>query len=178
MQRRTYAIAGAALLAGLLSCGCGRKPPETADGASALPQTTSPPTNPGSAQAASNTPVKDAVESLLQQDSLKEYPTFPKGTRLLSADLQEGVVTLDLSQEFNLLTKMGESSESKAQKELREALWNIPGVEKMRVTVEGRPFESEATDWNTPFPVRYVGDVSSPNGRGAPAPGERPGEKR
>jgi spore germination protein GerM len=155
MQKRLHAVIGAAALCAVVLCGCTRKTSDTANNAPA-PQTTVPPSAPAapSGQTASKTPVKDSIEELLRTDALKEYPTFPKGTRLLGADLKDGVVTLDFSHDFNGLANMGESVESEAQKELRSALAKISGVDKMRVTVEGKPFESQATDWNTPFSVR------------------------
>ena len=37
---------------------------------------------------------------------------------------------------------------------VKRTLAQFPTVKKMRVTVEGKPFDSQATDWSTPFPVR------------------------
>ncbi len=82
---------------------------------------------------------------------------FPPGTRLNSVTVNDGVATLDFSKEFNGLIDSGETTEAMAQKELRKAVSHVFGVEKMRVTVEGKPFESQVTDWNTPFPVRLDG---------------------
>ena len=62
---------------------------------------------------------------------------------------------------------MGDSVESEAQKVLREAVATIPTVEKMRVTVEGKPYESQMTDWNTPFSVRDTSEDSSATGAGS-----------
>lgn len=110
------------------------------------------------------TPIKDAVEKALLAG---EGRTFPKGTRLVGVDLNDGTVTLDLSKEFNQLGDMGDSVESEAQKVLREALATVPTVEKMRVSVEGKPYESQMTDWNTPFSVRDTSEGSGiPNGSG------------
>ncbi len=94
------------------------------------------------------------MEKLLAQQSESDHPFIPKGTKLLSADFKDGVASLDFSREFSTLADSGDTVESQAQKALRRALARINGVEKMRVTVEGKPFESQATDWNTPFPVR------------------------
>jgi hypothetical protein len=153
MHKRLHSVLGATALFALVLCGCGKQPSEPVNSAPAPPPPgTAVPTTP--TQTTAKTPVKDSVEELLQADALKAYPTFPKGTRLLSADLKDRIVTLDFSQEFNGLANSGESVESEAQKELRSALAKIPGVDKMRVTVEGKPFDSQATDWNTPFSVR------------------------
>lgn len=103
---------------------------------------------------ASDTPIKDAVETLLTQQESAEHPFLPRGLRLLGVDFKDGVASLDFSKEFIELTSHGDTVESDAQKALRRALAGVRGVEKMRVTVEGKSFDSQATDWNTPFPVR------------------------
>jgi germination protein M len=79
---------------------------------------------------------------------------FPAGTQLVGVSLKEGVATLDFSKEFNALANSGDSVESAAQKALRSTLAQFPEVQKMRVTVEGKAFDSQNTDWTTPFPVR------------------------
>ena len=102
----------------------------------------------------SKTPLKDSVTKLLAEAEKEADSPFPKGTRLNSVNLEKGVATLDFSKEFQALADMGDTNESQAQKRLQAALAAFPQVEKMRVTVDGKPFESQATDWNTPFPVR------------------------
>src|SRR5262249_7808678 len=99
--------------------------------------------------------VADAVNKLLAEEKTPEglNSPFPKGTRLLSVSITDRVATLDFSKEFNQLADAGETTESMAQKALRKTLSHFYGVEKMRVTVEGKPFESQATDWGTPFRV-------------------------
>jgi len=79
---------------------------------------------------------------------------FPKGTQLKSAVVTDGVAVLDFSKEFNALGNSGDSVESQAQKALKAALAPFPEVQKMRVTVEGKPYDSQVTDWSTPFSVR------------------------
>jgi hypothetical protein len=150
-------IRGAALCAALLCSGCterGASPPASTslptDSSSQAPlhdTAEASPVSPG------KSPLKEAIVSLLKQ----ETKTFPAGTRLKSVDLKDGVASLDFSSEFNGLANMGESGESLAQKRLQATLAQFPTVEKMRVTVEGRPFDSQATDWNTPFSVRRTG---------------------
>jgi hypothetical protein len=112
----------------------------------------------------SKTPIQDAVKKMLADEAEGSktlygdagHSPFPRGTRLLSADLKDSVVTLDFSSEFSALANMGDTTESDAQKILRKTLAQFPNVQKMRVTVEGKPFDSQATDWNTPFPVRHA----------------------
>lgn len=118
--------------------------------------TISPPTNGGAAQqpvttgpgpTAVKTPIKDAVQQMLAQQQARTYSAIPKGTRLLSVNLRDGVATLDFSKEFGKLADMGETTEGKAQKLLLKTLSPISGVDQVTVTVEGRPFEGQ-TDWN------------------------------
>lgn len=95
-------------------------------------------------------PVRDAVSAAIKSHA----SLFPKGTRLIATTVHGGVAALDFSPEFNHLANMGESTESGAQKQLRAALAKFPEIDKMTVTVAGKPFDSQATDWTTPFPVR------------------------
>lgn len=117
------------------------------------------------------TVIADAVNRVLARPSGQDGANpFPRGTRLLTAHLELGVASLDFSSEFNALADSGETTESNAQKALRNALSSVPGIDKMRVTVEGKPFQSQATDWNTPFPVKSTDS-------GASAGGEMPGRE-
>ena len=113
---------------------------------------TTPPNISGPEQPAVKTPIKDAVQQMLTQQQKRTYSPIPKGTRLLSVNLKDGVATLDFSKEFGKLADMGESTESKALKLVQRTLAPIQGVEQVSVTVEGRPFEGQ-TDWDH-LPVR------------------------
>ena len=88
---------------------------------------------------------------------------FPKGVLLENVDIKENVATLNFSAEFNQVANMGETGESEVQKALIRIVAAHSGVEKMRVTVNRKPFDSQATDWNTPFSVRpsATGDANS-----------------
>lgn len=97
--------------------------------------------------------VPDAQAAQTALNAVLEEKVFPQGTKLQNLTLVDHVATLDFSKEFNQIKTMGESSESLAQKALMATLAKVPGVDKMRVTVEGKAFESENTDWNTPFSV-------------------------
>ncbi len=100
-------------------------------------------------------PIKSALESLLEYHGDRAHPNaLPEGTRLLGVNLRDGVVTVDLSREFNALREGGDTGESLAQNALRKTLAQFPQVQRMRVLVEGKPFESEHTDWTEPIPVR------------------------
>ena len=164
MSKTNLTLLSALLLILGLGTGCGPKTPSSPSNVASAPQTSG--TSSGQAERApsgdtpsvSNTPIKNSVEKLLTEQNESDHPFIPKGTKLLSADFKDGVATLDFSREFNTLANHGDTVESIAQKALRHALTNIPGVDKMRVTVEGKPFDSQATDWNTPFPVRDAPD--------------------
>ena len=140
----------------LLGSGCQNNPPpiQTNNPTPPIQASQPPPTDPVTPPP-SRTPIKDALEQRFAAAGAKGgHSAIPAGTRLLSINVKDGVAILDVSKEFNALADQGESVESKAQKELRATLAQFPEVHKMRLTVEGKPFDSQATDWNTPFPVR------------------------
>lgn len=136
---------------------------------SAPPRAVGPPTRSapqqsagGDGQQASPTPIKDTVEDLIAADAERPNHHFPPGVRVHKVSLSDGVATVDFSREFDGLADMGESNESIVQKALRKTLAAFPRVQKMRVTVNGRPFQSESTDWNTPMRVRDTGGEAGP----------------
>lgn len=92
----------------------------------------------------------DALNALLMQDG----SPFPKGTQIRSVEIKDGVAKVDFSKEFSALANMGDSTEAAAQKTLRTALAQFPEVQSMLITVEGKPFDSQVTDWSKPIPVR------------------------
>jgi spore germination protein GerM len=91
---------------------------------------------------------------------------FPKGTQVVGVTVDAGVATIDFSKEFRALANAGDSTESEAMKALQAALAKFPAVQKMRVTVEGKPFDSQNTDWNTPFAVRSGATNAGGEGQG------------
>ncbi len=97
------------------------------------------------------TPIKDALVGLIGQQGSSP---FPKGTQVIAVSVKDGVATVDFSKEFNALANNGDTTESLAMKALQAALAKFPEVQKMRVTVEGKKFDSQNTDWDTPFAVR------------------------
>ena len=101
----------------------------------------------------SGDPVSEAVTALLNPKEGDER-AIPNGTKLLSLKIDGGVATLDFSSEFNGVRNYGNTRESLAQNSLRKTLAQFPEVQKMLVRVEGKPFESEHTDWTEPISVR------------------------
>ncbi len=102
----------------------------------------------------SKTPVRDAVQFAMDQ----HREMFPPNTEIQGITLTDAVATIDFSSEFNKLTEMGDSNEGDVQRLLRRSLSVIKEIEMMRVTVDGHRFESQNTDWQTPFPVRSEQD--------------------
>jgi len=152
MVSRVRLVLPCLLLVAAALCGCHGAPPPAQPQVNIVPTpppakdpTPVPPTPPAPSK------VTEAVNALLSQPGSSP---FPKGTHLKSAVVTDGVAVLDFSKEFNALGNSGDSVESQAQKALQAALAAIPEVQKMRVTVEGKPYDSQVTDWITPFPVR------------------------
>ena len=149
-NQRTMRISLLAVALIVLAAGC-HLTPQTAPPSNSKQQAA--PDNSTTQQSHSKTPITDALVSLLEDDAAGDH-VYPKGVKLNSEKLHNGVATLDFSQEFSALANSGESVESAAQKALQATLARYDKVEKMRVTVEGKRFESQATDWYTPFAVR------------------------
>ena len=99
--------------------------------------------------------VRRDIETALESNA---GGVFPKGVKLNSAEVKAGVLSLDFNAAFNQVANLGESGESDVQKELMQIAAGHSAVEKMRVTVNGKSFDSQATDWNTPFSVRPSGN--------------------
>ncbi len=99
---------------------------------------------------ADTAPVEEGIVAAIKQNP----ELFPKGVKLETVTVQGGVAALDFSTEFNKLGSMGDTTESRTHKRLRAALARFPEIEKMTVTVHGKPYDSQMTDWTTPFPVR------------------------
>lgn len=100
-------------------------------------------------------PVEGALKALFaQKDEGDHRNPIPEGTRLLSLRVDGGIATLDVSEEFNHVKQHGTTGESLAQNALRQTLAQFPQIDRMLVTVNGKSFESEHTDWSEPIPVR------------------------
>jgi hypothetical protein len=126
-----------------------------------VPPVASKPGLPESDNLPDKTPVKDALVALLDRDARTDH-VFPSGVQVKSVTIADRVVTVDFSHEFGELANKGETVESDAQYSLRKVLAKFTTIDKMRVTVEGKPFDSQATDWYTPFAVREA-DTDSHN---------------
>ena len=153
MNNRARFVLPCLLLAAAAVAGCHSAPVADPVRAATVPPATVvvPQTPPLAPVVSGQTPIKDALVSLIAE---RGFPPFPKGTQLTDMSVKDGVATLNFSKEFNALANSGDTTESEAQKALRSALAKFPEVQKMRVTVEGKPFDSQNTDWSTPFPVR------------------------
>ena len=164
MKRMRIRLAVPALLLAAALTGCHSDEPPPPPGAPPGGTGTKAPTPKTDEKAApkdstdSTNAIKDAVEK-----SLAENPgnVYPAGVRLLSVELKGGVASLDFNKAFREVANRGETGESEVQKSLRRTLADFPDAVQMRVTVEGRPFDSQATDWNTPFAVRGTPDTGA-----------------
>lgn len=105
-------------------------------------------------------PVKDALTLLLAKEAENKESPFPKGTHLLSVSIKEKLALVDLSSEFNALKNRGESWEGLAQKKLCKTLAPFENLERLRVTVDGKDYESQAADWSN-IPIRVPSDEAS-----------------
>ena len=135
--------------------------------ASHTPDTSAPPVGETHGDAAAPSPVTDALTTLFAREAQAKDSPFPKGVRLLDVDLKDKIATVNVSKEFNQLPNKGESYEGLAQKKLCAALAPFPTVDTMRLTVEGKDYESQASDWRS-VPVRTKGEASGQ----ATAPGD------
>jgi spore germination protein GerM len=100
-------------------------------------------------------PIEHTLNALLATASEgTEKSAIPDGTRLLSVKVKDGLATVDLTAEFRLLNKKGDTGESLAQRTLRKALAQFPNVQAMTVLVEGKLFTGgHSGEWED-IPVR------------------------
>ena len=175
MKKHLFLLPCLALVGGLL-CGCqnteqtasaeAKTPPPIETGAKTAEQSTPPAQSP-STDATAPSPIKDALTTLFAREAQAKDSPFPKGTHLLDVDLKDKLATVNVSKEFNGLADKGESYEGLAQKKLCASLAPFATVDTMRLTVEGKDYESQASDWRS-VPVRAKseasGQASVPNG--------------
>ena len=98
--------------------------------------------------------VESAVAALVATANEPGVSAIPRGTRLLSVVVKDGVATIDLSKEFNALGTMGDTGESLAQNALRRSLAQFPEVERMTVRVDGAVYGGEHSGEWSDIPVR------------------------
>lgn len=80
---------------------------------------------------------------------LKLYSNLPAGTKVLGAEVKEGVLTLDLSPEAAKVT--GSASVQTMQASLVYSLTAVPGVQKVLVTVNGKTAIFDQLEWSQPL---------------------------
>ena len=124
-------------------------PPATAANAPAVAAEQTPAPSPPQPETTTPTPIKDALNTLFAKEAEDSKSPFPKGTHLLNIDLKGKTASVDVSKEFNELANKGESMEGLAQRKLCAALAQFPTVDTLRVTVEGKDYESQASDWRS-----------------------------
>jgi spore germination protein GerM len=99
-------------------------------------------------------PVKQTVEELLKTADDGKGSSIPSGTRLVSLTVNKGLAVIELSDEFKMLNRHGESVQANAQNALRKALAQFPEIRKMRVLVGGKVFEDGHSGAWDEIPVR------------------------
>ena len=95
----------------------------------------------------------------------KYHAVFPPHVVVISVGLSGGLVSLDLSKEFNKVVDMGDTTEANAQKELRHILAKFPDAKTLKVTANGKPVDSQMTDWTQPFPIHESGADQPASGK-------------
>jgi hypothetical protein len=168
MKTRIYLYLILILACAICGAGCQKTDSETTAPAAAAnapavtaEQTPAPSQSPP--ETVTPTPIKDALTTLFAKEAEDAKSPFPKGTHLLSIDLKDKTASVDVSKEFNELANKGESMEGLAQKKLCATLAEFPTVDTLRLTVEGKDFESQAADWRS-IPVRVAKDASEAGG--------------
>jgi spore germination protein GerM len=100
-------------------------------------------------------PVAKTLEALLATgDERNSDSAIPSGTTLQSVKVRDGLATIDLSEDFRMLNKKGDTTQSLAQQQIRAALAQFPDIKKMRVTVDGKVFEDGHSGAWDDIPVR------------------------
>ncbi len=125
------------------------------------PVTIAPPPSPGvgaTPPAAGDEPVdqvRKALDAALSAAAAKPASSpFPEGTRLVAVSVHDDLATVALSSEFRNVANQGNTAESAAQQALRAAVAQCPKVARMKVLVEGKPFEGEHSGPWDDVPVR------------------------
>jgi spore germination protein GerM len=111
-------------------------------------------------------PVAKTLEALLATgDENNTDSAIPPSTKLQSVKVDNGLATVDLSEDFKMLNKRGDTVQSLAQQQLRAALAQFPDIKKMRVTVDGKVFEDGHSGAWDDIPVR--GTIAAGGSEGA-----------
>lgn len=96
-----------------------------------------------------------AVVAELLKGPQKEgsVPTIPEGTRVLSVTVDNGVVYVDFSKEFQTQHPGGSAGEIMTIYSVVNTLTGIPGVEKVQFLLEGEKQESILGHMDTTVPI-------------------------
>jgi len=92
---------------------------------------------------ATKTPVKDALQELLNGPSSSEkgegfYSEIPQGTRLLGVNIENNIVHIDLSREFT--SGGGSTSMIQRVKEIQDTVQDSArGPQQIMIAIEGKP---------------------------------------
>lgn len=73
---------------------------------------------------------------------IRESGVFPRGTRLLSATAQNGILTLNFSKALVDNFEGGSSEETALINALTYTAGSFPNIERVRILVDGQPVES------------------------------------
>ena len=94
----------------------------------------------------SGDPVKDNLIALFDSSSDgKGESAIPKGTKINSISVADGLIIIDVSKEFDGINKSGLQASSNAMKAILKSLEEFPDIKKMRVTMDGKVFEDGYT---------------------------------
>ncbi|MDD5602788.1 MAG: GerMN domain-containing protein [Eubacteriales bacterium] len=85
-----------------------------------------------------DTSVSDKVNLCMDELKTAETGIIPQETRVISTELEEGVLTVDLSEEFDTGMNVGSSALNMVFGQIVLTLTEIPGVEKIRFLIEGK----------------------------------------
>lgn len=79
--------------------------------------------------------VKELIAGPRQSDLLR---TIPKESRLLSIKIDQGVATVDFSQEFQTKNPGGSTGETMAVYSVVYSLTELPGIKKVQLLIDGQ----------------------------------------
>ncbi len=94
---------------------------------------------------------REAFEQLIRQ-----APVFPKGTRLLSAELKGNTLVLNFSSELVDHFEGGSDTEAALINAITRSASSFPGVQKVQILIEGKSVESIGghLDISQPLPIQ------------------------
>lgn len=104
-------------------------------------------------------PAEGALRRLFEQgDEGDLVNPIPKGTRLLSLKVKDGVATVDLSREFSDNFTGGSEEEALTIGAILRTLGQFPEIKKVQFKLEGEPLETLGhLDFSGPQGVNWVG---------------------